>query len=120
MNKNIITKLKRIPKAIKGFLFKLLPTEVQQFYIWKYNLKTEDIDTGFDNFFSTHLNHEYKEVYAILDLKNHTLIAYKGKLCMYSNSDQAVNFYVDKGLQNNSRYEICKLDFSTNITKVYY
>lgn len=112
--------MKNIFKKVKGFLFKLLPKEVKEFYIWKYNLRNEDIDTGFDKFFSTHLNHEYKEVYAILDMSNHSLISYKGKMCMYSSSDKAVDFYVDKGLHKNKKYEICKLDFSTNITKIYY
>lgn len=115
-------KLKGITKSIKSFGFKLLPNIVQQFFVWKNELKNEsydDISTEFDKFLSTHLERQYRKVYGIVNTETNSIIIYKNKLCLFSTLEKATDYYVDKGIILHPEYRICTVDMNVNITQIF-
>ncbi len=104
-------------RKVKSFLFRLLPLEVQGYYIWKHSVK--NINSGFEKFLSTHFPHEYKGLYGIVNLSTNSLVAIDGKVCLYSDSDKIVHLYFEENLYRSDEYKICCINLSTNIIKVY-
>lgn len=103
---------------IKSFLFNLLPDIVQDFFIWKYRLKEDNFEIEFDEYFSQRLQHKYKNLFSIIKVSTGDLVCYNDRICIFSSTDEVVDFYFKKGFNENT-HKIAKIDLSHNVIKVF-